>query len=227
MENISIIIPTYNEKDNILNLINSIKNNISSKYEIIFADDNSNDGTLEIFKKIKIKNIKYIIHKGPNNLSKSVIIAARLCRYENIIVMDGDLQHDPKYLNKIIDKYKKEKSDIVVACRNFKKIKGLSFIRIITSRLLIRIVNIIVGNLVSDPMSGYFFIKKKIFIRSIPKLYAKGFKILLDLISVNKNCKIDEVSIKFKTRLNNHSKMSIKILFNLMIFIIRDLFKIK
>ena len=58
MENISIIIPTYNEKDNILDLINSIKNNISSKYEIIFADDNSNDGTLEIFNKIKSKNIK-------------------------------------------------------------------------------------------------------------------------------------------------------------------------
>lgn len=225
MKNYSIIIPTFNEKNNIYELIKKIEKSISVNYEIIFADDNSTDGTLKELKKYKNKNIKFIINRGPNNLSKCVIMAVHRSRYEHLIIMDADLQHDPKYINQLIDIQNKKNSDIVVGCRDFKKIEGLSLIRFIASKILIKIIFITVGKIISDPMSGFFLIKKKIFIKSIPKLYAKGFKILIDLISVNKTCKIHIFKIKFRNRVKHKSKMNLKVLLTLISFIIKKSFK--
>ena len=226
MKKYSIIIPTLNERDNILNIIKEIDKNLLVKYEIIFADDDSKDGTIDILKKIENKNIKYIINKGPNNLSKSVILAVYKSRYKNLIIMDADLQHDPKYINKLIEVQNKKNRDIVVACRDFKKITGLSPIRIMASKILTQIIFFTIGKIVPDPMSGFFLVKRKIFIKSIPKLYAKGFKILIDLISVNKTSNIDIIKIDFKNRVEHKSKMNLKILLILINFIIKKFFRL-
>ncbi|MBD1165282.1 glycosyltransferase [Pelagibacterales bacterium SAG-MED10] len=226
MKKYSIIIPTLNERDNILNIIKEIDKNLFVKYEIIFADDNSKDGTIDILKKIKNKNVKYIINRGSNNLSKSVILAAYKSRYENLIIMDADLQHDPKYINKLIEVQNKKNRDIVVACRDFEKITGLSPIRITASKILTQIIFFTLGKIIPDPMSGFFLIKRKILIKSIPRLYAKGFKILIDLISVNKTCNIGIIRINFKNRAKHKSKMDVKVLLTLINFIIKKFFRL-
>ena len=114
MKNLSIVIPIYNESRNLKKLSELISKFIKLKnYEVIFVDDNSNDGSLEVLKLInrKNRNFKYFIRKNKiKDLSQSCIIGFKKSIYENILVMDGDLQHDPKDINKMIHAYVKKKS---------------------------------------------------------------------------------------------------------------------
>ena len=129
--------------------------------------------------------------------------------------MDGDLQHDPKYLPKLINTFQKQKLDLLIATRNFKKRQGLSWIRYNVSKLLIFLIHQFFNKKTSDPMSGFFLIKKKIFKKCKKKLYGKGFKILFDIIYSDKTIRISDYQIKFNDRLNNQSKMNYKVLINL------------
>lgn len=219
MKNLSIIIPIYNESKNLRKLSGLISKSIKLRnYEVIFVDDNSNDGSLEVLKLIKKKNrnFKYFIRKNKiRDLSQSCIIGFKKSIYKNILVMDGDLQHDPKDINKMIRAYIKKKADIVVGSRDLfvKKNKGLDFMRLTTSKILIILVSIILGKKTNDPMSGFFLFKKKIFTESFNRLNKIGYKILLDLIySSTRDIKVVDVSINFKTRKLGTSKMSLKIL---------------
>ena len=228
---LSIVIPIYKEAKNINKLWVKIKKNINiKKYETIFIDDNSNDGTEEILKKISKKDKKnkfYIRKNKEKDLSKSCILGFNKSKYENILVMDGDLQHDPKYIPKIINEYNICCADIIVGCRDFfsKNNKGLDFIRTLISIFLIIVINTFLGKKTSDPMSGFFLFKKKIFLSSQHKFYKKGYKILADIIYLNKNnVLVNDIKINFKKRKHGKSKINFKVLIYLIIFIVKKIF---
>ena len=105
-ENLSIVIPILRESQNINRLIENITKSINIiNYEILFVDDNSNDGTEEILKDLNRKNkkIKFIIRKEKtHDLSKSCILGFENSLHNNILVMDGDLQHDPQYFGRCL-----------------------------------------------------------------------------------------------------------------------------
>tara|TARA_B100000963_G_scaffold289893_1_gene259537 strand:+ start:22032 stop:22745 length:714 start_codon:yes stop_codon:yes gene_type:complete len=232
MRAISIVIPILNEKKNLEKLSSLITKNLNSnKFEIIFVDDNSNDGSDQLLKKLSKRNkkIRYIIRKSEEkDLSKSCIEGFRKSTYQNILVMDGDLQHDPKDIKKIAKTFFKEKADVVVGSRDLfnKKNEGLDLLRLITSKFLIIIVSLLLGKKTSDPMSGFFLFKKKIFTKSEKKMNKIGYKILLDLIySVNYKIKVVDVVINFKTRQLGNSKMNFKILIFLIYVIFLKFFK--
>ena len=130
--NYSIIIPIFKEKKNLLKLMYRLNKNLKSmklKYEVIFIDDNSQDGSFELFKKIK-KNMKFYIRKeNPKDLSKSVLYGFKKARFNNLVVMDGDLQHKPNDLIKLIHHFKNNKNDLVIGVRNLTNLKNskLSF----------------------------------------------------------------------------------------------------
>ncbi len=227
IDELSIVIPIYNEGKNIKKLWLEIKRCLDlKKLEIIFVDDDSKDKTAKILKQInKIdQKVKYVIRKNKiKDLSKSCILGFKNSNYKNILVMDGDLQHDPKYIKKFINKFNTSSSDIVVGCRNFfyKKNKGLNFLRTNASVLLIFLINFLLGKKTSDPLSGFFLFKKKLFIKSKKKFYGKGYKILADIIYNNKKAKVSDVKINFKKRLYGKSKINLRILYYLLIFIVR------
>ena len=117
--------------------------------------------------------------------------------------MDGDLQHQPKDIKKLLKIFQLKKAHIVIGSRELftRKKHNLSFMRLSASRILIFIVNILLGNKTSDPMSGFFIFKKEIFIRNKYKLFNKGYKILMDLIYLDeKYQKIYDVKINFANR---------------------------
>ena len=141
--------------------------------------------------------------------------------------MDGDFQHDPKYIPKLINKYNDTSSDIVVGCRDLfsKKNKGLDLFRTLISIFLINTINILLGKKTSDPMSGFFLFKKRIFLKSKHKFYKKGYKILADIIYANKDkIKVSDIIINFKKRKYGQSKINLKVLFYLIGFIIKKVF---
>ncbi len=225
----SIIIPILNENENISILFNRIKKNCQKHlYEIIFVDDNSTDGSIETLKKIVKNNnkLKYFVRKNKvNDLCMSISLGISKSKYENILVMDGDLQHDPNYLPRIMEIFIKKNSDFLICVRDFKKNSGLSILRSFSSRLLIFIVNVLFGKKVSDPMSGFFIFKKKIFFQFKNRMYGKGFKFLFDLL-YQKNAKfvIHEYEIVFKNRKKHFSKMNKTVLYHLIISIIKKVF---
>ena len=225
MDKFTIVIPVYNEAKNLVILIPKIYRELkNTKFELIIVDDNSNDDTSEILKKIKMINFQHIVRKKERDLSKSCIDGFKKARFNKIIVMDGDLQHKPSDIKKILYAFSKGNPDFVVGTRNLFKNKdhNLNFFRLIASRILILIVNFLLGKKTSDPMSGFFMFKKEVFSKSQNRLIKKGYKILLDLIYIqNQKIKVIDVDINFDSRIKGKSKMSSKILINLLSMILK------
>ena len=229
--NYSIIVPIYKEEKNISKLIHKIKKELKGKivYELIFVDDDSRDQSKNIFNKYSNKNFKfYIRKKKPRDLSKSVVYGFEKSKYNNLIVMDGDLQHNPRDILKFIKVFEKTNCDIVIGCRklaNYKK-ANLNPVRFIFSKSLNHVFNFIFNHKISDPMSGFFLIKKEVYNKVKTKLILLGYKILIDIIlSARKNILIKEVKINFSVRDKGFSKMRLKILLQLLVFIFIKYFK--
>ena len=211
----SIILPVLNEEKNIEKLIFLIRKYLKGYiFEIIFVDDNSLDKTRDIIEKYKSKKIKYILRRSNHDLTLSCFLGIQKSKYKNIIIMDSDLQHDPKYLPKIINLYFLKKLDFVVAVRDFNEDQGLGVIRRFSSIFLSYIFNYFLGHRVSDPMSGFFMFKKSIYYKYKHYLFGKGWKILADLIYNKEKFFIKELRIHFLRRSENKSKMSLKVLIN-------------
>ena len=229
--NYSIIVPVYKEEKNIAKLIHRIKKELNGKivYELIFVDDDSCDQSKDIFIKYSNKNFRFYIRKSkPRDLSKSVAYGFEKSKFDNLIVMDGDLQHNPKDILKFIKIYEKTKCDIVIGCRkldNYKK-ANLNPVRFIFSKFLNHVFNFIFNHKISDPMSGFFLVKKEVYNKVKKKLILLGYKILIDIIlSARKNILIKEVRINFSVRDKGFSKMRFKILLQLLIFILIKYFR--
>ena len=232
MNGLSIIIPVLRERQNLKKLISITHNSVKKikNFEIIIVDDDSNDGSIELLKKLKFKfkKLKFIIRKKkPRDLCKSCTLGFTKSRYNNIVVMDGDLQHRPQEINKLYSAFLKKNCDIVVGSRNLfkKKNKGLKFYRLVTSIFLIIAVNILLNFKTSDPMSGFFIFKKKIYLKNKKFLFNRGYKILLDLIYPSKEkLKILDINIDFRSRGAGSSKINYKIIYFLVLVIIKKFF---
>ena len=228
---VSIVIPTYNYEQFLIECLNSVIECSMKNYEIIIVDDSSTDGSDLILKKLKKKYNKFnffIRKKKPRDLSKSCTFGFSKAKFNMVMVMDGDLQHRPEEINKLYKKSQNKNFDIVVGNRGLleRKNYGLGTIRLISSVVLIFTVNFLLGLKTKDPMSGFFIFKKKIYTNNKNRLFNKGYKILLDLIySSKEKLKIVDVYINFKNRSKGLSKMSTKIIYLLLILLLRNFLK--
>ena len=227
---ISIIIPVLNEEKNIIPLTKKIIKNVKKlKYEIIFVDDNSIDQSKKIFYKLK-KKYKFfnpIIRRKKRDLTQSCFDGIQKAKYKNILIMDGDLQHNPKYINPMFSLFKDNQVDVVIGSRELLsgKNKGLSELRRLASIILIFFFRIFRIE-TNDPMSGFFLFKKTLYFKNRKFMFGKGFKILADfLISSRKVLKTKDLKIVFNRRYNSKSKMSYKVLLTLVQFFLISLKK--
>ena len=226
----TIIIPIFNEKKNIVELLKNITLKVKKlKFEIFLIDDDSTDGSQELITNyIKNKDDIYLIkrRKKPRDLSLSCIDGFKRSKKKFILVMDGDGQHDPKFINTMVRTISKNDLDIVVGSRELfsRKVQGLNFFRKISSKILILLINFLFGNKTNDPMSGFFIFKREIFLKNKNKLFGKGYKILFDLITVDKKLKIKDIEINFLKRDKGYSKMNSIIVLILFFQIISKIF---
>jgi len=216
---ISIIIPTYNESQNIVGVLKLIKENLprNTSAQAIVVDDNSPDGTGKIVDDYlgSIKNIANytvdIIHrKTKKGLSSAILSGLQYAKGETIVIMDSDFSHPPYIIPKLIDTLKKYQCDIVVASRYLRggKITGWSLKRRIISKCGTMIAKKGLGIKSSDPMSGFFAFKRNL-LEGI-SFDAIGYKLLLEILVKRKNAKVKEVPYIFPDRKFGSSKLDIR-----------------
>ena len=227
---LSLVIPILNEEKNILPLTKQIVKNLKKiKYEIIFVDDSSVDNSKQKLKQLK-KKYKFfspIFRKKKRDLTQSCFDGIKISKYDNILIMDGDLQHNPKYIIRMFKIFKKYNLDVVIGSRKLLsgKNQGLSETRRIASILVIYFFRVFKIK-TNDPMSGFFLFRKKIYYENKEYFFGKGFKILADVIINSKQkLAIRDLPIDFNRRYNSKSKMNLNILLILIKFYFFSLFK--
>ncbi len=211
----TIIIPTFDEGENIsdlLDLIEELYKNIS----IIISDDGSKDKTQEIVREHSRKNKKIKLldrsKKAVHGLTISVVDASKTVKTEYIVVMDGDLQHPPEKIKGIVRELRKG-NDIVAGAR--RKVFNWSIDRKIISKaatLLGKARLLIKRAICDDILSGFFGIKTKL-MRNINKnkFEMQGYKVLFDILKdINKNTKIKNIYYDFGMRKRGKSKIGLK-----------------
>ncbi|MHB8361228.1 MAG: glycosyltransferase family 2 protein, partial [Thermoplasmataceae archaeon] len=219
---ISIIIPTYNEKDNIAILIHRIEA-LGISCEISIVDDNSTDGTGESVKKLasKYKNINLIERPGKMGISSAVRDALPLSNGKYILVMDGDLQHPPEAIPKLLREARKG-NDIVIASRYVKGGKSqFGLHRKIVSRVATLFAHMSLQETenITDPLSGFFIFRKDIV---KPKdIQSSSYKVLLEIVVASKSKKISEVSYRFNKRKYGKSKLGFVEFFKFIFLVLR------
>jgi len=117
---LSVIMPAYNEKETILEILKKVKK-VPIKKEIIVIDDFSKDGTREILKKIKDKDIRILYHEKNYGKGRAVRTGIREAKGDIIIIQDADLEYDPNDYLKLVKPIQKGKADVVYGTRFPKK----------------------------------------------------------------------------------------------------------
>ena len=220
---ISIIIPTYNESENIIKILRIIgeilPKNVTT--QAIVVDDNSPDGTgklvedyLKNVRKIADYTIEIIHRKAKDGLGSAILKGIQQAKGDTIVVMDSDFSHPPQIIPKLIESIKKYQYDIAVASRYIKggQIQGWSLKRKVMSKFATLIAKKGLGIDTKDPMSGFFAFKRNI-IKGL-NIDAIGYKILLEILVKTKNVNIKEIPYTFQDRELGSSKLSIKTIFD-------------
>jgi dolichol-phosphate mannosyltransferase len=217
----SIIIPTFNERDNIVVLLSRIEELFAEdieKFEIIVIDENSPDGTYDHV--IEFAKNKDFIRCEKNQLSpglsQSIVYGFDIAKGSFLCCMDGDLQHDESVLPKLFAAA--EENDLVIGSRYIEDggfADRWNPARKAGSKLTILLTKIILKINIMDPMSGFFVIRKKAYDNVHGQLNPQGFKIMLELLynlkKANPDCSVKEIGIFFRNRLKGDSKMNSKV----------------
>ncbi len=205
---VSVVIPTYNEKDNIARLVKEILKRINA--EIVIVDDNSPDGTGAIADKLAgaHKNIRVIHRAGRRGLGSAIVEGLESARGDIVGVMDADFSHPPEALNNIMDEFGKG-ADIVLGSRYVKggRIEKWPLKRKLASRVAVMLAKPVAN--VKDPVTGFFFLKKSVFDSiNIRSVNTNSWKVSLEILARARYGKLAEVPYTFVNRKRGNSKIS-------------------
>ena len=214
---LTIVVPTFNEKANIPLLVDRLVQLLTScDWEVIFVDDNSPDGTAAAARAIgasdsRVRCIRRIGRRGLAGACLEGMLASQ-ARY--VAVMDADLQHDEGLLVPMLEALRAGRADVAVASRYLDggSAAGLSKQRSRVSRGSNTLVRLLLGIDLTDPMSGHFMIRCDELEAIAPSLSTQGFKILLDILATARgSLRTIELPSTFRERQHGESKLDSKI----------------
>lgn len=226
---LSIVIPTFNERDNITPLIGLVEKALHGvAWELIFVDDNSPDGTAEVVKAQAATDprIRCIRRIGRRGLAGASIEGMLSSSAPFVAVMDGDLQHDESILMTMLTTLRSDDVDLVIATRkrDGDHITGLSGVRSLISDFGKTLSAFVIPADVTDPMSGFFMIRRSHVEAIAPRLSTDGFKILADMLATTPTpLRIREVLYVFRNRQHGESKLDARVAFDYLGFLVHHL----
>ena len=213
---VSILLPTYNESQNIVGLLRSVAEHLprNLRIETIVIDDNSPDGTGRIVDEY-IRNARRaanhaigIIHRrAKEGLGSAILKGIQHSTGSSIIVLDSDFSHPPSLIPKLIEAIRHQHCDIAVASRYTKggAVSGWPLRRKVISRVATRIARTGLGVKQDDPMSGFFAFKKSV-VEGL-KLDGLGYKMLLEILVKARGATVREIPYTFTDRRAGDSKL--------------------
>jgi dolichol-phosphate mannosyltransferase len=214
---LTIVVPTFNERANIPLLVERLSHLLTScDWEVIFVDDNSPDGTATSARTIGEQNsrVRCIRRIGRRGLAGACLEGMLASQARYVAVMDADLQHDEGLLVPMLEALRAGRADVAVASRYLYggSAAGLSKQRSRVSRGSNAIVRLLLGIELTDPMSGHFMIRREAFEAIAPALSSQGFKILLDILATARgSLRTIELPSTFRERQHGESKLDSKI----------------
>ena len=222
MYRILVIIPTYNESENILKIIPDVLSQSTPDriFNVLVIDDSSPDGTAELVKNMNNIDVHLLQREKKMGLGTAYVEGFKFAiknNYDLVFEMDADFSHDPKYLNFFVDKIN-DSSDVVVGSRY---INGISVVNWPISRLFLSYfaniyTRVITGLKVHDTTAGFVCYKvAALKLIDLDKIKSNGysFQIEMKFKMYKKNLRISEIPILFIDRRAGSSKMSRKVVY--------------
>jgi dolichol-phosphate mannosyltransferase len=216
---LSLVIPTYNEAKNVAEMVRRLTELLApalgNGYELIVVDDDSPDGTWRIAEELiaEYPQLRVLRRQKERGLSTAVIRGWQIARGDVLAVIDADLQHPPEVTLNLWNEVERG-ADLAVASRHVEGggVSDWSLFRRIASRgaqmLGLMLLPNVVGR-VSDPMSGYFMVRRTA-IQNAP-MHPLGYKILIEVLGRGKIQWIGEVPYVFRERVEGESKVTWKL----------------
>ena len=215
---LTIVVPCYKERDNVAPMVAALDAALSGiAWEVVFVDDDSPDGTAAAARALAREDarVRCIKRVGRRGLSSAVIEGALSSSADYVAVLDGDLQHDETRLPLMLAAVR-DGADMAVGSRHVDggDAAGLSSpLRVRLSESGIKLAQMMTGAKISDPMSGFFLLRREMFEALASRLTGQGFKILLDLILASpKRLDVVEIPYKFRPRQAGESKLDVLVL---------------
>ena len=210
---LSVVVPTFNERENIAELIGRLAAALRNRsWEVVFVDDDSPDGTADLVREHAAADsrVRCLQRIGRRGLSSACIEGMLATTAPYLAVIDADLQHDERLLPQMLDTLKQGDTDIVVGSRYAPggDISDWNAQRARMSRFAIRLSRLLVPAELTDPMSGFFMMRRSVLDGSVYKLSAIGFKILTDVFaSFPRPLRFKELAYRFRARRAGESKL--------------------
>lgn len=214
---VTVIVPTYNERDNVAELVERTAAALAGRdAEILFVDDSSDDTTAEVERVAVDAPIPVrVIHRSDNvgGLGGAVVVGLGAAAADVCIVMDGDLQHPPELLPTLLDRFADGDADVVAASRYVGggDTSGLgTAVRFGVSRAATWLTRAMFPRRLArstDPMTGFFLVDRRRL--RLDALQPQGFKILLEILA-RTDLRIAEIPMEFAERRHGTSKASLR-----------------
>ena len=210
---LAIIVPTFNERENVGELIGRLATCLGdSSWEVVFVDDDSPDGTADLVRghAAADSRVRCLQRIGRRGLSSACVEGMLATTAPYLAVIDADLQHDERLLPQMLDILRQGDTDIVIGSRYAPggDIGDWDARRARMSRLAIRFSRVLVPAELTDPMSGFFMMRRSVFDGSVRNLSAIGFKILTDVFaSCPQPLRFKELAYRFGVRRAGESKL--------------------
>ncbi|HEX4997243.1 MAG TPA: glycosyltransferase family 2 protein [Terriglobia bacterium] len=213
MIELALVIPTFNERDNIEELLGRLTTVLSGiAWEAIFVDDDSTDGTAALIRSLngRYPHVRALQRIGRRGLSSACIEGMLATSAPYMAVMDADLQHDESILPVMLNTIKAEELDLVVGSRHVGtgSVGDFAAHRQALSRLGKNVGRRIYKCDIQDPMSGFFMVRRTFFEKTAHRLSGISFKILVDLLaSAPEPVRFREIPYRFRSRIHGESKL--------------------
>ncbi|MCC6008679.1 MAG: glycosyltransferase family 2 protein [Rhodobacteraceae bacterium] len=212
---VTIVVPTFNERENIRPLTDLVEAALPGvAWELAFVDDDSPDGTAEEVRALALEDPRVrLIHRvGRRGLAGACIEGILSSISPLVAVMDADLQHDESKLAEMLAAFRADDTlDLVIGSRHAEggsAGEGFSRLRAWGSEGATRLAKRLLRIEASDPMSGFFMVRRTSFNQVVLELQTQGFKILADMLSASRGkWKVAEVAYEFRARQHGQSKM--------------------
>ena len=215
---LSLIVPTYNERENIEAILNRLVNALEGRrYEIIVVDDDSMDRTWELVGRLSSRTPSIRLERRvgkKRDLAQSIMDGFGLARGNILGCMDADGSHRPEAISELLDRCE-DGFELVVGSRYIVggSISGWPLGRRALSRAATVVSRSLLGLPISDPLSGFFLLRRAVYQRAFGVANPRGFKILLELYMRGRPSSVTEVPIHFQNRRVDKSKLSTKVLY--------------